>query len=151
MSKNENTVKVLTVLEDVTAKGEGAHVRDIATVSGLSETTVRKQLKELETGGFARRVPNATTQWEAVSKHEDDAEPKSNGAQGRGRPRTPEAEARDGAVLALIKKGVGDTGEIAKSIGTTRGLAYLSVWRLVKAGLVKKEATGTRSPNYVPT
>src|SRR4051794_10428170 len=117
MSKNDNTVKVLQALEDATTKGEGSHVRDLAAVSGLSETTVRKQLKELETGGFARRVPNATTQWEAVSKHEAD-EPKSNGAQGRGRPRTPEAEARDGAVLALIKKGTGNVDVIAKQIDT---------------------------------
>lgn len=50
----------------------------------------------------------------------------------RGRPRDPQAEARDIDVLRVISKGARTSIEIAEQVNTDKGKAYLSVYRLVR-------------------
>lgn len=169
---------ILRIIEDATVRGSGIHVSTLVAhaknpavrIGGLapSETTIRKAVNELAAGGFIRRVQHATTQWEAVSKHEQESDmpekaagatkkatPKKKAAPAKaaaGRPRSADAAARDEKTLAAVKAS-GKTGitvdDVAKKLGVERGLAYVSVWRLAKAGTIVKTNNGTRTPAYI--
>lgn len=143
---NESSVKVLHAVEDVTYTTEapGASVDYLAQVTGLSATTVRKTIKELEDGGFVQRNGANGRAWvfRAVTKNQEESMPKSEPtADGRGQ--RAQAQERDALVLSLLPATV---DEVAAKLKVKRSVAYVSIWRLHRAGKVAKTATGTRTP-----
>jgi predicted transcriptional regulator len=119
-------------------------VAELVKITGKSETTVRKTVKSLEAAGAVVKDGKA---YAAASTPELSAGEK----RGRGRPKDAFVQARDERVLGAIKA-AGPTGittvSIASALDITEKAAYISVWRLKKAGRVVKVLNGTRQPAY---
>lgn len=155
--------EVLHRIEDATVEERGISVGELVELTSLSETTVRKAIKELKTGGFidvgafnGHPTTRGSARWIALSKHEEQGEEVNvadtkEETRPRGRPRSPEAQARDDEALKVITKAkdAGATREdVADALSITPQLAYLSIWRLAKAGKVAKFRDSTRTPRY---
>jgi len=129
-----------------TALADGAKsVKEIAAALGKGETTVRKTLTALaESGALVKEGSKY-----AIAP----TEPAGEGStRGRGRPKDPFVQARDDRALALIAES-GETGltvaQLAEKLEVEKPtIAYLSVWRLRKAGLIAKVLNGSRQPAY---
>lgn len=103
-------------------------VKELKLALGGSDSTIRKHLKALADSG-------------AVSA--DDGKYALANGKATGKAKGPsrsheQAEARDDAVLAIIKKAQSTTAEVAKQAGISESLAYVSIWRLQKLGKVRK-------------
>lgn len=156
--------EVLHLIEDATYEGpsQGATVRDLVDKIEKSETSVRKAVKELEDGGFVRKNGADGRHWRyvAVRKNEGEevntmaAETTNTKAEttsaGRGRPKDPAVQDRDAKVMALVEKSAEGVTveEVAAALKIERNAAYLSIWRLRKAGQVNKTQTGSRTPRW---
>lgn len=125
-------------------------VAEIAEATGRGETTVREAVKALVDDGtlVARKNGRALSYARPV-----EASPPDDGHDGRSRTnRVAVAQERDRRVLEAIRQAGDDgarVGDLAASLELDRGLTYLSVWRMHKAGVVRKVATGSRSPSWV--
>jgi predicted transcriptional regulator len=162
--------ELLHLIEDHTLVGQSASVKDLVACTEKSDSTVRKAVLGLLTDGFITVVPGETpTRYVAVRKSDEPPEEVKNMAttktkksaapsasasepkpkNGVGRPKDPEVQRRDERVLELIKKDGASVAQIAEKLGVSTGIAYLSVWRLRKAGVVQKQVTGSRTPIWV--
>lgn len=99
-------------------------VKELKLALGGSDTTIRKHLKTLI--GDDEVVTGEDGKYAIPSK-----------AKGPSRSHE-QAQARDDAVLAIITKEQVTTAEVAKKIGISESLAYVSIWRLQKQGKVRK-------------
>jgi hypothetical protein len=142
VDKNEATTKVIEALtlEPKTAQ-------EVASKSGVPLSSARKLLAVMAEEGTIRSTKEGRT-----TKY-DVGEPEANGqAKGsRKGVRRPDAEGRDKRVLDFIAA-QGFTGaskyDISDALDVTPGIAYLSVWRLMKTEQVVMLPTGSRRPVY---
>jgi hypothetical protein len=160
---NSTTVKIL---EAVRAEGDrGAAVKDVKKATSLGDTTIRKGLDELVTGGFLRKdKPGATMLFFDVRKDDDTgeevkdmpndltekAEAAAAPTQNRGKPRDEKTIARDAKVLEAIKASPDglSVDAVAEATDTQRSLAYIAIYRLRRDGKIESARNGTRTPVY---
>lgn len=125
-------------------------VKQVVTRTELGETTVRTKLNELADAGVVTRDEDG--RWlVAAQTAEPEPEPEPEKAKTGGdlARRHAEAVARDTQVLDVIKQSNGITrDQIAQQLNITSKLAYMSLWRLNKQGVVQKNGTGTRVPSW---
>jgi predicted transcriptional regulator len=131
------------VLEALGLNGP-AKVAVIVRRTELGETTVRKMLKELVDGGEAIRLESGLFHLPPQAA-EKPAEPKVRQPGQKDK----ETQQRDDEVLLVLQRnGQMSREEIAEKLNTTSSLAYLSLYRLRRDGLVKQIHIGTRTPDW---
>lgn len=119
-----------------------ATAQEVADASGVPLSSARKILAELVEGGTVTAVKEGRAMKFALGNG------KSKTRKGS---RRPDAEERDKRVLGFVKA-QGFTGaskyDVAEALDVTPGIAYLSIWRLMKTGDVVMLPTGSRRPVY---
>lgn len=125
-------------------------VKELSDASGVGETAVREQLKRLEEEGVIEQAePNGRSKtFRLISqKPQEDTETEPQATRsGDGRGRSEVARARDEHVLATLAASDGMTRHELTEASGVGDLTYMSLWRLHKAGRVKKVQSGTRAP-----
>lgn len=129
----DTATAILSVLTTATVPAS-----EVVEKTGLSETTVRKALKQLAEEGKVRiDKVGRTTRWSLPLADEDEGKDKGPS----------EAQQRDAELVAALEaNGPLSVTQVAEVLEVKRSLAYVSVWRLAKQGKVVKKETGTRTP-----
>lgn len=118
---------------------------ELVTITGKSESTVRKATKALVESGALTKNGTKFEITPTSSVTDDGAK------RGRGRPKDPFVAARDERVFAELKaagKGGATVATVAEALDVKASVVYISVWRLRQDKRVTKVLNGTRQPAW---
>jgi len=144
----EKTPPRVQVLEYLRTHGD-SKVTAVQRGVGMSETTARKWLTTLVSEGAAIKVGQ---HYQVLHDDTTGDAPKPRKQRVVGTRRDPEVIDRDERVYSLLST-IDDDGhmtrnDVAGKLNLSASHAYLSLWRLCRAGCIEQVSVGTREPGW---